>query len=622
MLTASAVDSSAGSPAVVPQLSPASIPPLPFTATASVGDGEANAQLLAQQRQLEERLNALATEVAAWKARANLRDAEAAVEQAKREELEAAREERGRVQLAALQRLLDGLSESWKEEQLATVQREQTMQAQWETARTEDRQLVTASVSTAREEASKALSATVDSSQQQLAQLAAAQTASTVSLTDRLAEVQMQATAVSDAMRASVESLSSQLTPLDEEVGSIRGVLDSYNDDISALNERGEKAEEAVQGLKAECERLLTVTGDLSGRMRKAESDAIEARREGTAQQAELRELRQHLPSALHELAALKAEQEMALQQSVRRQHETDAALQRLQQRLLALGEVALATHLQHPLDAGAKAEEEQKRREEPADGAEADEEADTASRPPPASTISPASPPPTAPGGPSPSSAPSRERSHAGSADLSSTPHGRGQSSTSSSPSSDDLSSVFPSNSSNDADAQRQAGVFTSPTKVNSATSAMAWTINVKEGGGRSPAISRSASVSREHGTATPRSGSVSAGRSSGGAVGVAVGGLASERPSPVSSRSASISTAQPSVSGMGAVGTGQDRGSGVSGPRASVHQPGPAQPAAMASRSLHSELDAAAEHRKALDPPPPAHNDAQLEEDEDESY
>ena len=511
------------------------------------------------------------------------------------------------MRLAAVQQLLESLSESWRDEQVATVQREQSMRSQWEASREEDKQLAMTAVSGVREEASKALGAAVDSTQQQLSELSAAQTSSVASLTSRLTEVQLQATTASDALKTTVESLTAQLTTLDEEVGSIRGVLDSYNDDISALHEVHQKAEQAVEGLRGEVERLLTTTSDLSSRLRRAESDVIEARREGTAQHADVQELTQHVTPMLQQVEAIRTGQEMAQLQSVSRQHKVDAVLQQLLHRLQAL-EAAQGIQHEHPLDDAAKMEEEQKR-EEPAETEEIHEEADAASHPLPTSSMSISSPP-TPPGGPSTSTA--------------STPLGRSHSASFTSPNSADLTSVFPSISSNDTDAQRQAGVFTSPAKVNSATSAMAWTINVKDGGAsKSPAAARPASVSRDHST-TPRSGSVSVGRSGGAGSsgsGSSGGGVTSERSSPASSRTPSLSVSQPHVGGSGKAGTGQGRVSGGSGNRASASTPvTPA--AAMSVRSLQNELDAAGqEQKKAPDPPQPVQTEAQPDDD-DETY
>ena len=472
------------------------------------------------------------------------------------------------AQLTAAMTAVDDLKAALTAQHEAVLQREQAMHSAWQQSRNEEQQLAATTLALLRDAVTQSIAAVRDDLRIQLNVEEEARAAAIAALTSRLAEVEAKSDASAASVKTELGSVAGQLAALDEEVGSIRGVLDTYNDDISTLNERGDGVEQRLQACKLDCERALTSTGDLSGRYKRLESDSVEARREATARQAQLKELTQQLPALLQQLTALQAEQGATAQQLARLQHEHDAASRLLLQRLDALEEDGA-----QPCPPGTrpKVEEEQKREEPPADEDAAESTvlpvlSSTASPASPSSPLrQPSSPPlhsPSAGGDVSPISASSLSRSH----------------SDASASTSADLTSVFPSSHpTSAASAQRLAGVFTSPAKVNAANAATAWTINVKADAAARPSASRPPPTPPSH--HTPRSASVSAGSPGKGMGGGAIGvGTGSERGSPASSRAASIS-AVPAAAGKAVGPQGSRRASGGAG-RVGGEEGGPLSP------------------------------------------
>ena len=462
------------------------------------------------------------------------------------------REEQRRVQLSALQDILVTLSASWKDEQEAASQRERALRTDVERGREEDRQQATA----AWEETMRVVAASLERAAQLLSIDRAAHTAVIDALSARLTQAEGRFDATAEAAKAQTASLSAQLAALDEEVGSIRGVLDSYNDDIAALTAKADRVEQQLRSVRGDCEHLLTSSGDLTSRIKRRESDGIEEK----AEVAERRLQVQRLEVRVGELAQ-QLEQLMVVR---RRAEEEDAGPPRIRRD---------------------KAEEEQKRAEEndplPAAVQHSGGSAEIAATAPP---------PPSAAVGDF-SATPLKRRSSAGNAEptaLLSPP-------STTSFTMAGLSSVFPSISSSDADAQRQAGVFTSPAKANSSNTALAWTVNVKDGGAKSPAAAAQPPRPSDSGPrrdAASRSGSVSVTptRTSAGGSGAVLGG---ERSSPASSRTASISVAVSPPSrdsgGIERTSEGGARGSAVGASFATA--------SAVSARRWADELDKAAE-------------------------
>ena len=396
-----------------------------------------------------------------------------------------------------------------------------------------------------------------------------------------------------------------QLLPLDEEVGSIRTVLDAYNEDISGLVERDETVRAKVEALRVESERLLAMASDVSGRCKRVESDVVVAMRAGVDQAAEWKtarlktdarvdelsdsvkeclagwvKARTVLETATHQCASdlLGHETRMAalcrdveqLRHTMQRQHSATSIATKVAEEQKDGAEMATANGA-HP-SAAAVTDDDEASELLSAAHLSSDDTATTISAAHEANSSSVASP------------------------FLSLSPTGR-IASTSLSFSSDsllpvgglptrshsvslptspsDLSSVFPSVS-----VSRQAGVFTSPAKVVQSTQAMAWTINVKDGkGGGGAAVStppprHSVAGSSRDSAATPRS----AGNTSS-----------------VHRHSTSVLSASAGKSGGG--GSGSARGSVTGSGRSSVSGSGVSSPTGKVSRQLAPELSASAD-------------------------
>ena len=385
-----------------------------------------------------------------------------------------------------------------------------------------------------------------------------------------------------------------------------------YSEDIAGLVEREEVVKGKVEALRVESERLLGMAGDVSGRCKRVESEVVELKRASVNQVAEWKGVwmkadrrvdevseqvkewtsgwseerkanqatLQRLVSGQHgqeeELAALRAELDQ-LRQSLQHQH--SPALFALKETEEQKDGAATSTETKEAADDMDQAEtfstaasnnEEDAR--ELASSSHFTEDGPALSISTPHDTDSSSAASPFLRLSPTTTRSASNSLSISSSSALLPAPNRSHSISLPASPS--DLSSVFPSVS-----LERQAGVFTSPAKVVQSTHAMAWTINVKDGGkvsGATPPPRHSVGGAKDS-TVTPRSAGGGGGGGSGGAV---------------HRHSGSAGVGSGSKSGGGGSG-GSGRGSLVGSGRSSVSGSSVSSPHGKVSRQLAAELD-----------------------------
>ena len=556
---------------VVPDVSP------PVT----VVHPEEHAKLLASHQQLQAKVDSLTTQLQEWQA------AEAARQTAVEEKAS-----RHNELLSVVHATLEAVVT--QHQQYVQQQAEQAagVQQQWQQTVQQQKADTAAAFATQRDELLTALA----THKQEL----------TIALTSQH-DSDTAALATLDTTVSQHSTSIAQLVALDDEVGSIRTVLETYNEDISGLVEREETVRGKVEALRVESEQLLGMASDVSGRCKRVESEVVDVKRACVDQAAEWKAAWTRVEARVDEQSGrLKewivgwAEERRALQGAIQQlvsgQHAHEKTVEALS------GEVQQLRHLIQRQHSGAltasrpaemhgndkgmaetkEAADDVERADVSSTAVDDDSEtselassshftadglgtpihasldADGSSTASPFLSLSPTSRAAATPlslsadsilpGGQSPS------RSH--SISLPTSPS--------------DLSSVFPSMSQ-----ERQAGVFTSPAKVVQSTQAMAWTINVKEGKASATAAAAS--------TPPPRH----------------TGG--NSRDSAVTPRSAaSANTSVHRHSGSGTLSASAGKGSGGSGKssvassgKSSVSGSGVSSPSGKVSRQLATELD-----------------------------
>ena len=565
----------------------------PSTAAPPSACADDHARLLASHEQLQMKVESLRTQLQEWQQKAELWQTVEAARQTALEE----KEKRHDELLATVQSTLEALLTQHQQHTQQQAEQAAATQQQWQQTMEQHKADTTTTLTTHRDD----LLATLATHKQDV---------TTTLLTQH--DAHTAAMAALDSTVSQHTASIAQLLPLDEEVGSIRTVLDTYNDDISGLVEREEAVRGKVEALRVESEQLLSTASDVGGRCKRVESEVGEVKRAGVEQAMEWKAAWQRVEVRVEEVSERLKEktdgwreeqrtQQSALQQLVSGQHGQEKEMEALRAELKQLRQ-SMQRH-RATTSAIPKAVEEQKDREETETGPDraADmEPVDTSStaangEEDARELASPSHFTDDGPAGRSISASHDADSSATASPFLPLSPTSRSVS-TSLSLSSDsllpapnrshsislpaspsDLSSVFPSVS-----LERQVGVFTSPAKVVQSTQAMAWTINVKDGGSAransasavsTPPPRHSVGNSRDAAT-TPRSAASTA---------------AAHRHS-TSALSASASVGK---SGGGGSGSGRGGGSVAGSGRSSVSGSGVSSPNGQVSRQLAPELD-----------------------------
>ena len=526
---------------------------------------------MASHQQLQTKVDSLSTQLQEWQQKAELWQTAEATRQTSLEE----KEKRHDELLTALQSTLEALL---TQHQLHTQQQAEqaaATQQQWQQAMEQHKADTTTVLTTQRDEL---LTSLANYKQDTTTVLSTQHDAHTTAL------------AALDATVSQHSSSIAQLLPLDEEVGSIRTVLDAYNEDISGLVEREEATGGKVEALRVESERLLGMAGDVSGRCKRVESEVVEVRRAGVEQAAEWKAAWQKAEARVDDVSERLKEwtsswveerkaQQGAIQQLVSGQHGHAKQLEAVRSEVEQLRHSMQQRQHSATATASKQAEEQQDSGDMAAETKEANEDVDQADASSGAvgddeltTTYSASS---------------DIDSSSTASSFVPLSPTGRGAS-TSLSISSDnllpsstsnrshsislptspsDLSSVFPSVS-----FDRQSGVFTSPAKVVQSTQAMAWTINVKDGKSANAAVS---SPPPRHGVAGSHTRDTAA--------------------TPRSAVNTSIHRHSTSAltASAGKSSGGSGKGSVASSGRSSVSGSGVSSPNGRVSRQLASELD-----------------------------
>ena len=459
-----------------------------------------HAQLLTSHQQLQSEVNALSGRLQEWQQTVEQRQAAEAVERAAVEERAAETERRHNELLATLQSTLQELLAQHQQSTQQQAEQSAAAQRSWQGALEQHTAITSAALTAHRDELTVALAA---HKQELTSALSAQHDSHTSALASLESTTSQQASSIAEQASTIAQHSGSiaQLLPLDEEVGSIRSALEVYSDDISGLVERGEATGAAVEALKLESERLLSLASEASGRWKRVESEVVEVKRAGVEQSAEWKAAWQKVDGRIDEMserikdwtggwADERKAQQTELQQLVSGQHEQDQQLAALR---LDVQQLRHFTQRQrHDMTLAAPKQVEEHKDGEPADESSVEQpetEAgeltssshftehallDTSSASRDGNNLTTASDfLPLSPTGRATSTSLSFSSD---SLRPTATPVRSHSISLPASPS--DLSSVFPSVS-----AERQAGVFTSPAKVVQATQAMAWTINVKDG-------------------------------------------------------------------------------------------------------------------------------------------